>query len=77
MLVTGKIVVFGILAFVALVAIVIYLPIALIREVSRSEHEALPMWMGTVKGRRARLRVMIAILGVITLAIAVVAALER
>ncbi len=58
-----KIALVGLLCFVALVAMVVYLPIAIIREVTQSEDEVLPEWMGSVRARRARLRFAILILG--------------
>lgn len=68
----AKIVVLTVAATVALVVLVIYLPGTLVREVTRPEGEALPGWMGTVKGRRTRLRVMLTIIGVAVVYIAAV-----
>ncbi|OWK39665.1 hypothetical protein [Fimbriiglobus ruber] len=71
-LIEGKIIVFGLLAFFGLIALIVYLPVALVREVARRDDEELPDWMGTVRGRRMRLRVVFTILG--GLAVAAVAA---
>ena len=60
-----KIAVIGILCFLGLVALVVYLPIALVHEVTRSEKEVLPEWMGSVRARRARLRVVLFFLGIV------------
>jgi hypothetical protein len=59
----GKMILVAVLALVALIAAIIYLPIGLVREVTRSEHEVLPEWMGTVKARRKKLRIVIALIG--------------
>jgi hypothetical protein len=59
----GNIAFVAILGFLALAALIAYLPKALHREATRSEDEVLPEWMGTVKERRARLRVIFAVLG--------------
>lgn len=64
----GKIIVLGILALGALAALIIYLPIALIREAARSQNEELPEWMGSVRGRRNRLRIIFGLLGVLAIA---------
>jgi hypothetical protein len=56
------------LAVLALVALVIYLPGAIIREVTQAENTPLPPWMGTVRARRARLRVILALLGGLAIA---------
>jgi hypothetical protein len=66
----GKIIIGAILAFSALAAMIIYLPVAIVREVIQSEDEPLPEWMGTVRGRRARMRVMIGFVGCLAIAIA-------
>ena len=59
----GKIIIISLFAAAGLTALVIYLPTALIQEVTRSENEVLPEWMGTVRERRNRLRIIIAVLG--------------
>ncbi len=58
-----KIVVVGILCFAGLAALVIYLPVALVREVTRTDDEVLPSWMGSVRARRTRVRVVVMLLG--------------
>jgi hypothetical protein len=68
----AHIVLFAVAAFVALCVMIAYMPIAIIREVNRSPDEVLPEWMGTVQGRRTRLRVVLAVFG--TLAIGGLAA---
>ena len=65
----GKIVLAAIIAFATLVALIIYLPIAIIKEVTRPKDETLPEWMGTVRGRRARFRVILAVLGLIAIGV--------
>lgn len=69
MLMEGKVLVATVVAFAGLAALVVYLPVALVREVTRPEGEALPAWMGTVKARRVRMRVVIAVLGLLFLVV--------
>ena len=59
------------LAVLALVALVIYLPGAIVREVIQAENTPLPPWMGTVRARRARLRVILVLLGGLAIAVLV------
>lgn len=66
---SDKLLIGAVLAVVALVALVILLPRVLVREVTAGD-APLPPWMGTVRARRARLRVILGVLG--SLAIAVV-----
>jgi len=72
-----KIVIMTLVAFAVLIAFVVYLPVALIREATRSEDEVLPEWMGTVKGRRTRLRIVFGILGSFAIAAAAAVAMTE
>jgi len=51
------------IAVAGLVVLVVYLPVAVVREVTRPGDAPLPPWMGTVQARRARLQVVVAVLG--------------
>lgn len=65
--IAGKFILLGLLSLGALAAMIVYLPIALIREAARSENEELPKWMGTVRGRRNRLRIIFGFLGLLAI----------
>ena len=56
-----------------LIALIVYLPAAIIREATWAEDETLPSWMGTVRGRRMRLRLVLAVLGSLALAVTAMA----
>jgi hypothetical protein len=71
--VEGKVILYGGLAVVGIIVLIIYLPVALIREATRAEDDELPEWMGTVRGRRARLRVIFSVLGVLAAMVGVLA----
>jgi hypothetical protein len=73
----GRLIFVAVACFAALLVMIVYLPVALIRESTRSEDEVLPGWMGTVRGRRNRLRVVLALLGGLALAVAAVVMLGR
>jgi hypothetical protein len=62
---------FGVvLAVMGLVALVILLPGVMVREAATGD-APLPAWMGTVRARRARLRVILGVLGAVAIVVVV------
>ena len=58
-----EIALYGLLGFIGLIALALYFPIALVHEITRTNDEVLPSWMGPVRARRTRVRVVVGILG--------------
>jgi len=63
--ISSKFVIAAVFVVVFVVAMIVFLPGAIVREVTQSENTQLPQWMGTVRARRARLRICLAVLGAI------------
>ena len=61
----GKISAFALLGIVATLVLLAAAPIILIRELRRRPDEKLPEWMGTVRGRRIRLAIILGVLGLV------------
>ena len=66
---TGKISGVAILGILAVIALLIYAPIAIVQELRRSKNEELPEWMGSARGRKLRLAIIFGVLGLIGLGI--------
>ena len=71
----GQITLVAIILLVGIVALLIYAPIGIIRELRRPPDEQLPEWMGTARGRRLRLAMVLGAFGLIAAGVWVVTVL--
>ena len=61
----GKISNYALIGIIAALLLVVAAPILLIRELRRKSDEKLPAWMGTVRGRRIRIAIILGIMGLL------------
>ena len=71
----GQITLVAVVVLVAIVALLVYAPIGIVRELRRKPDEELPEWMGTARGRRLRLLIVLGVLGLAAAGVWVVAVL--
>ena len=73
----GKMTLLAIVGLVVVVALLVYAPIAIVREIRRPVDEELPEWMGTARGRKLRFAITLAVLGVLGAVVWVVMAVGQ
>ena len=71
----GQITLVAIVFLVGIVALLIYAPIGIVRELRRPPDEQLPEWMGTARGRRLRLAIVLGVFGLVAAGVWVVTVL--
>ena len=64
----GKYYLAAIVMLLGIAALLVYSPIAIIREIRRPADEELPEWMGKARGRKLRLAIAMGVVGVLAAA---------
>jgi hypothetical protein len=71
----GQVTLVAIVFLVRIVALLSYAPVGIVRELRRPPDEQLPEWMGTVRGRRLRLAIVLGVFGLVAAGVWVVTVL--